>query len=104
MKDLSQLATDHSIEGILYNGDALDKILNLIGEGRVTRWLCKICDDDDENEEGENDLERKNKKSWSSLVDFLQKDVKILERKAMVFHNFTNKDSITKKHNYHTDN
>ena len=32
MKDLAQLAESHGIEGMLYNSDAIDKVLKLIGE------------------------------------------------------------------------
>ena len=38
MKDLVKLAKEHDIEAMLYNGDGLDRVLKLLGEGRVTRW------------------------------------------------------------------
>ena len=90
MKDLSQLAAEHGIEGMLYNGDGIDRVLKLLGEARVTRWLSKDCyhDDDDSDGEDDADFERKNKDSWVSLISFLEKELRVIQRKALVFQNF----------------
>ena len=48
MKDLVKLAKAHDIEAMLYNGDGLDRVLKLLGEGRVTRWLSKLYDDEND--------------------------------------------------------
>ena len=94
MKDLSKLAIDHKIESLLYNGDGIDKVMKFIGEGRVTRWLSKECSQSsdcsvDSSSESEEpiDFEEENKKSWQSLIKFLEMELKVLQRKAMVFHN-----------------
>ena len=89
MRDLSKLATDHKIESLLYNGDGLDRIMKIIGEGRVTRWLAKECDEADlsSSEDSEVDFEAESKKSWQSLTKFLEKDLKILQKKSLVFSN-----------------
>ena len=39
MKDLICLSKQHSIENKLYRGDGLEKILGLMGESRINRWL-----------------------------------------------------------------
>ena len=84
MKDLAKLATDHNIEGMLYNGDGIDKVMKIIGENRVTRWLTKECADDGSEDEDE-DFETKNKESWKSLIVFLEKELKITQKKALIF-------------------
>ena len=91
MKDLSQLAAAHGIEGMLYNGDGIDKVLKLLGESRVTRWLAKDCYHDEEGSDSDEDddtaFERKNKESWKSLIVFLEKELRITQRKSLVFQN-----------------
>ena len=42
MKDLVKLAKEHDIEARLYNSDGLDRVLKLLGECRVTRWLSEF--------------------------------------------------------------
>ena len=94
MKDLSKLATDHKIESLLYNGDGLDRIMKIIGEGRVTRWLAKECDEADlsSSEDSEVDFEAESKKSWQSLVKFLEMELKVLQKKSLVFSNPSEKE------------
>ena len=94
MKDLSKLATDHKIESLLYNGDGLDRIMKIIGEGRVTRWLAKECDEADlsSSEDTDVDFEAENKKSWQSLTKFLEMELKVLQKKSLVFSNPSEKE------------
>ena len=106
MKDLSKLAIDHKIESLLYNGDGIDKVMKVIGEGRVTRWLssewsseCSVESSSDSEESI--DFEEENKKSWQSLIKFLEKELKVLQRKAMVFHNPSELDRDVKAKNKH---
>ena len=45
MKYLEHLAEEHKIQSKLYHGDGLDRIYQLLGDTRVTRWLSKICEE-----------------------------------------------------------
>ena len=45
MRDLEHLACERNIQANLYSGDGLDRIYQLLGDSRVTRWLSTICDD-----------------------------------------------------------
>ena len=40
-----KLAKQHNIEEKLYHEEGLQKIYKLLGDGRVTRWLSTICDE-----------------------------------------------------------
>ena len=51
MKDLEHLACEHNIQARLYSGDGLDRVYQLLGDNRVTRWLSTICDDTYNDEE-----------------------------------------------------
>ena len=73
MKDLMKLASKHKIEGRLYHSDALDKIYNLLGDNRVTRWLSSSYDSTKEDHE-----------LWDQLIGFLEKEIKIHQQKAMI--------------------
>ena len=42
MKDLQRLTSEHHIESKLYSGDGLERIYQLLGDNRVTRWLSKL--------------------------------------------------------------
>ena len=44
MRDLMQLAKQHSIENKLYLGDALQRITGLLGDEQLHRWLSISCD------------------------------------------------------------
>ena len=94
MKDLSKLATDHKIESLLYNGDGLDRLMKIIGEGRVTRWLAKEVDEADlsSTEDTDVDFEEESKKSWQSLTKFLEMELKVLQKKSLVFSNPSEKE------------
>ena len=39
MKDLEHLACEHNIQARLYSGGGLDRIYQLLGGNRVTRWF-----------------------------------------------------------------
>ena len=45
IKDLMKLAKQHNIEEKLYHEEGLQQIYKLLGDGRVTRWLSTICDE-----------------------------------------------------------
>ena len=45
-----QLSHRHAIEPKLYNSDALDNIYKLMEDGRMTKWLSSIYDEDMEGE------------------------------------------------------
>ena len=97
MKDLAKLVDDHEIEGMLYNGDAIDKVLRLLGDQRVSRWLAKDCYHDEYDNEEENDFEQTGKDSWASLVTFLEKELRIVQRKTVVFDKIPDKDNSNNK-------
>ena len=76
MKEISRLAKEHDIEGQLYEGGGLEKVLCLIGDGRHKRFR-------------EKNLNLKSKKDeWVKLFDFLQHEYKVRERI-----NFDNKNA-----------
>ena len=73
IEDLMQLSHRHDIESRLCNSDALDKIYKLIGDGRITKWLSSIYDEDIEGE-----VLRKR------LIAFLEKDFSIQQQKITI--------------------
>ena len=50
IKDFMQLSHRHNIEPKFYNSDAFNKIYKLMGDGRMTKWLSSIYDEDIEGE------------------------------------------------------
>ena len=82
IKDLIQLSERHDIEAKLYNSEALDKIYKIIGDGRVTKFLTNIYD---ENLEGEI--------LWKRLIKFLEKDLNIQQQKIIINENTKTRDS-----------
>ena len=73
IRDLLKLAADHDIEDKLYHGDGLDRIYQLMGDERLTKWLTHISD--------------KNlsiKRTWTSLVAFLESDMRIQHQKILI--------------------
>ena len=42
MKDLKKLASDRGIKSKLFSGDGLEKIYQLLGDTRMTRWLASV--------------------------------------------------------------
>ena len=77
MKEMGRLAREHKIEGQLYEGGGLEKVMSLLGEGRHRRFREKYSDPMEKEAE------------WEKLVDFLQKEFKVRERLA-----FDNKNAI----------
>ena len=73
MKDLQRLASEHHIESKLYSGDGLERIYQLLGDNRVTRWLSKLC------QETYDDLEQ-----WMKLKEFLKKDLKVQQQRILI--------------------
>ena len=73
MKDLMKLSEEHNIEEKLYHGEGLQQIYKQLGDGRVTRWLLTIC-----NEQLEY------KKVLEKLILFLEKEVKIQQQRILI--------------------
>ena len=73
MKDLMQLAEDHSIEERLFHGGAMDRIQELMGDARFTRWLSASYEKDLNDE----------KTRWIDLLAFLEKEVKVNQQRLM---------------------
>ena len=73
MKELSRLATEHDIEGQLYEGGGLEKVLFLIGDARHKTFR-------------EKNLDLKSKKEeWLKLFEFLKREHKV--RRKISFDN-----------------
>ena len=73
IKDLVSLAKTHDIENNLYFGDGLNNIYALLGDARCTRWFSSVCD-----------LDLNEKQQWSHLIDFLEKEVKVQQQRALI--------------------
>ena len=80
MKDLEHLACEHNIQARLYSEDGLDRIYQLLGDNRATRWLSTICDDTYNDQE-----------LWSKLTEFLEKKLKVQQQKLLIQGNNDNK-------------
>ena len=65
MKDLKKLASDHGIKSKLCSSDGFEKIYQLLGDSRMTRWLAIVCEEAYDDEE-----------LWLKLIEFLEKKVK----------------------------
>ena len=87
MKDLMELSKFHNIENKLYSGDAIEKIYKLLGVSRVTRWLSSSCDENLEDAE-----------LWNKLVEFLEKDVRVQQQKALLQESTSHYQSKISKH------
>ena len=72
MKDLEKLSKKHKIEQKLYNGEGVQRISKVIGEGRITRWLSQNADTDMDEEE-----------AWRSILVFLEKEIKVVQRRQI---------------------
>ena len=72
MTDLSSLAFEHGIEGQIYEGGGLEKILILIGDRRHKKFrIQNLCP-----------AERK-KVEWKKLQQFLKNELRLLEKVAL---------------------
>ena len=72
MQDLSKLAHEHDLEGQLYEGGGLEKVMSLIGESRHRKFRS----------ENLSSVHSK-KQEWQKLFDFLQKEKILRERLAL---------------------
>ena len=64
MRDLHQLAEQHNIKSRLYSGVGLERIYQMMGDSRVTRWLSTVCE-----------VEYNNEQTWHHLIEFLERDL-----------------------------
>ena len=73
MKDLERLCQRHGIAGKLYNGDTIDQVYSIMGDGRVSRWFSSIY--------GSN-LDDQGK--WGRLINFLEKELHVQQQKMLI--------------------
>ena len=73
MKGLQRLASEHHIESKLYSGDGLERIYQLLGDNRVTRWWSKLCEETYDDH-----------KQWMKLIEFLEKDLKVQQERMLI--------------------
>ena len=73
MRDLLNLASKHKIEKYLFYGEGLERIYRLMGNARTTQWLIESCD-----------LEHHEELLWKRLITFLEKEMKV-EQKRLRF-------------------
>ena len=71
MADLSMLAEDYNLEGELYHGGGIHKILDLMGRQRERTFIRSIAQD-----------KFSNKVKWNKLATFLENELK--EREAYI--------------------
>ena len=72
MTELSALATEHSIEGQLYEGGGLEKVMSLLGENRHRKFR------------GQNlDMDSNKKVEWGKLLNFLEQELKLREKMVL---------------------
>ena len=57
----------------MYGGDGLEKIYQLLGDNRMTRWLAIICEETYDDEE-----------LWLKLIGFLEKELKVQQPKVLI--------------------
>ena len=69
MKDLSTLALTHKIEGQLYEGGGLEKVMSLLGNDRHRKFRSKNVDSVSDK-----------KSEWEKLSDFLKKELALRNR------------------------
>ena len=72
MKDLSSLATEHDIEGQLYEGGGLEKVMSLIGDQRHRKYRTQNLDP----------IVSK-KDEWEKLLQFLKHEQHVREKVAL---------------------
>ena len=75
IREIMQLAAQHKIEENLYFGDSLPRIYQQLGDGRLTRFLSSIADE-----------ELSEKKTWQRLLTFLEKEEKLNQHKFVIQH------------------
>ena len=72
IRELVSLTKQYKIEDNLYYADALPKIYQQLGDGRMTRFLSTIDDDPSERE------------TWQRLLTFLDKEEKLNQHKLLI--------------------
>ena len=80
IRELYQLAEQHNIKSRLYSGDRLERIYQMMGDSRVTRWLSTICE-----------VEYNDEQTWHHLVEFLERDLKVQKQKLFFQNKSENK-------------
>ena len=78
MQDLSKVAAEHDLEGQLYEGGGLEKVMSLIGESRHRKFRS----------ENLSSVHSK-KQEWQKLYEFLKKE-RILREKLALDHKMQN--------------
>ena len=73
MRDLSTLAKDHDIEGQLYEGGGLEKVMSLIGDHRHRKFRGANL--------GCPDLSKK--QEWQKLKEYLENELKLREKMTL---------------------
>ena len=73
MRDLLKLCKDHEIQNKLFHGDGLQRIMKIMGGQRVDRWLLQASE-----------LSLDDECSWNNLIEFLEKELKVQQRKILV--------------------
>ena len=69
MQDLSALAKNHDLEGQLYEGGGLEKVISLLGEARHRRFRVENLTAD-----------LTKKQEWQKLQEFLGEGLKLTEK------------------------
>ena len=80
IRELYQLAEQHNIKSRLYSGDRLERIYQMMGDSRVTRWLSTICE-----------VEYNDEQTRHHLVEFLERDLKVQKQKLLFQNKSENK-------------
>ena len=80
MRDLHQLAEQHNIKSRLYSGNGLERIYQMMSDSQVTRWLSTICE-----------VEYNDEQTWYHLIEFLERDLKVLQQKLSIQNKSENK-------------
>ena len=73
IKELMRLAEEHHLEESLLYGDGLNRIYDLIGDNRLTRWLSSISDE-----------VLSPKTTWLRLINFLEKEQRLQQQKLVI--------------------
>ena len=80
MRELYQLPEQHTIKSRLYSGDGLERIYQMMGDSRVTRWLSTISE-----------VEYYHEQTWHHLIEFLERGLKIQQQKLLIQNKSENK-------------
>ena len=80
MKYLKKLAIEDGTESKLYKGHCIDRIYQLLGDSRITRWLTMICEKDPDDEE-----------VLGRFIDFLKKELRVQPHKRLTQGKFEDK-------------